>query len=180
MDLSLRRVNEREKREKLDEIKKEQKSEKILELVAHKLKKDVKIFYDEISSKIFKDYLNLHTCFEEVSLGKINLEDLGFEKTLAKELTENIQQKIRPPEVEIKGELKIVSYKSDGIETIKKVLAPLLNDSTTIKYEGAAKYKITIKSDDYKSAEKILKKAVDDTIKTMEKNEGTAEFIRAE
>jgi len=180
VDLSLRRVNEREKREKLDDIKKEQKSEKIVDLVAHKLKKELKSFYGDISSKVFKDYLNLHTCFEEVSLGKVNLEELGIEKTLAKELTENILQKIKPPEVEIKGDLKIISYKSDGIEIIKKVLAPFINDTITIKYEGAGKYHVIVKSDDYKSAEKILKKVVDDTIYTLEKNEGHAEFIRAE
>ena len=42
IDLSLRRVNEGQKRAKVDEIKKEQMAEKILEFVAKKLNKDIK------------------------------------------------------------------------------------------------------------------------------------------
>ena len=48
IDLSLRRVNESEKRRKIDEIKKEQDSEKIVEIAAGKIGVKTEQLYNEI------------------------------------------------------------------------------------------------------------------------------------
>ena len=56
IDLSLRRVNEGQRRAKVNEIKKEQKAEKIIEFVAKKLKKDIKEIYKTISDNILTKY----------------------------------------------------------------------------------------------------------------------------
>src|SRR3989339_358149 len=45
IDLSLRRVNESQKRAKIDEVKQEQKAEKIIEMLSHALKKEHKVLY---------------------------------------------------------------------------------------------------------------------------------------
>ena len=54
IDLSLRRVNESQKRKKLEDIKQEQKSEKIIETVAQELHKDPKQFSELMNEKICK------------------------------------------------------------------------------------------------------------------------------
>ena len=51
IDLSLRRVNESEKRRKIDEIKKEQNSEKIVEIAASKIGIKAEELYRHISEK---------------------------------------------------------------------------------------------------------------------------------
>ena len=64
IDLSLRRVNESEKRRKIDDIKKEQNSEKIVELAAQKIGIKTEQLYKEILDKISMDYASLHEFFD--------------------------------------------------------------------------------------------------------------------
>ena len=59
IDLSLRRVNSNQRREKLDEIKQELKSEQLIKTIAKKLNKDFKKLYDEVSKKIFQEYSHI-------------------------------------------------------------------------------------------------------------------------
>src|SRR3989339_2016977 len=63
IDLSLRRVTETQRRKKVDEIKQEQKAEKILEFVAKDLNVDTKKLFDDLSPNIFKKYASLYEFF---------------------------------------------------------------------------------------------------------------------
>ena len=56
IDLSLRRVTETQRRTKVDEIKQQQKAEKILEFVAKDLNLDTKKLLEEITENISKKY----------------------------------------------------------------------------------------------------------------------------
>jgi len=182
IDLSLRRVNERQRIAKNNTIKMEQKSEKIVELAAQKIGEDPKKAYENVYSKVSKKYSTLIECFEEVSVDAVKLESLGVEKHLAQELTELIKQRIKPPQIEIKGQMKITLYLSDGISIIKDAFTDVLKSekSLTIKYGGAGKYLFNIISEDFKDAEKKMEKAVTHISTKIQKSGGTAEFKRAE
>ncbi len=181
IDLSLRRVNEMQKRKKLDSIKQEQLSEKIIEFVASKRKEPVEALYNLISEKILEKYPSLFDAFEAVVTGGFDLDGV-LEKSLAKELTDIIKQRIRIREIEIGGDLKIASHAPNGVEIVKEALikAQSAKGSPIIKYKGAGTYSITVKSDDYKAAEKALKQAVDEFLKYAKENKATAEFVRIE
>src|SRR3989338_4852947 len=69
IDLSLRRVNEGQKRAKVNEVKQHQKCEKIIEMVARAMKKDLKALFAEVSDNALKKYDTLYSCFEEVTIG---------------------------------------------------------------------------------------------------------------
>ena len=72
---------------------------------------------------------------------------------------EEICSKIKLPSVEIRGIMEITNEKSDGVEIIKKILIDVLKKDSTIDitYLGAPKYRLSITSDNFKSAEKLLK-----------------------
>ena len=176
IDLSLRRVNEGQKKKKLSEIKQEQKAEKIIEGVAKKLKKDVQDVYDEVAKHVFEKYPYLHECFNEIVKDEVNFEELGVNKKIAEELTAAVKERIKPEEVEIKGKLTIVSYDSNGIAIIKEAFSKIKN--VDVKYLGAGKYGMTVKAEDYKTAEKILEKNSDAVVEFIEKNKGEASFER--
>ncbi|OIO61517.1 translation initiation factor IF-2 subunit alpha [Candidatus Woesearchaeota archaeon CG_4_10_14_0_2_um_filter_33_10] len=180
IDLSLRRVNEGQRRAKVNEIKKEQKAEKIIEFVAKKLKKDVNDIYKEVSDNVFKKYDLLYPFFEDVAEKRINLEELDIPKELVKELKEVIKQKIKPIEVNIKGNIKLVSYASDGVEIIKDAIKKGMDKNIKILYVGGGKYNIKVKASDYKAAEKILKNSTEAIIQYAEKNDVKASFEREE
>ncbi|MEM4263827.1 MAG: S1 RNA-binding domain-containing protein [Candidatus Woesearchaeota archaeon] len=181
IDLSLRRVNEMQKRKKLDSIKQEQLSEKIIEFVANKRKENVEALCNTISEKILEKYPSLFDAFEGVVRGEVDLAKI-LDKDLAKELTDVIKQRIRLHEIEVGGDIKLISYAPNGVEVVKAALkkAQESKSSPVIKYKGAGTYSITIKSDDYKAAEKALKQAVDEMLKYAKEHKAIAEFTRIE
>jgi translation initiation factor 2 subunit 1 len=180
IDLSLRRVNEGQRRAKRNEIKQEILAEKIIEFIARKKDQNIKKLYDEITDKVFERYMTLYSCFEEVINKDLKLTDLGIEKKLADEITEIIKQRIKPPEVEIKGKFNISVKTGNGIEVVKKALklGKDINKDIEISYESAGKYNIIIRAPDYPTAESILKQLIECVEKEIKSNKGEFEFIR--
>ena len=178
IDLSLRRVNEGQKRKKVNEIKQEQKAEKIIEGLAKKLNKNVDDLYKEISIKIFEKYEYIHECFNDIVADSVNLEKLGFDKEIGDDLTKAVKEKIKPVEVRIKGVLKMKSYAPDGIEIIKATLKKAEGECIKVKYKGAGEYNIVVNAHDYKEAEKILKNSVDKVTRYAEKKKTIVNFER--
>ncbi len=183
IDLSLRRVGENQRRKKADSLKQEQKSEKILENVAKELHKENKQFYEDVFSKISKEYDSLASCFTAIVKDEANLVDLGIEKDAAKRITEIVKDRMKPSKAIISGELSMKSYAHDGIEIIKSALKKAEDagkDNISIRYAGGGSFKIVITADDYKQAEKILKECLDPALEFMEDQDAEAKFKRIE
>ncbi len=162
IDLSLRRVSEGQRREKADLIKKDQKALKIVEFVADKLKIDKHKMYDDLVKKSSQDYDTLHDLFEEFIVDENELQRLQLDKKTYDLLAEVIRQRIKPPEVEIEGEISLKSYAPDGVEVVKNILiaADKTDEAITLRYKGGGAYTINIQLDNYKDAEKIMDKAI--------------------
>ena len=181
IDLSLRRVSEMAKRKKQEEIKQEQKAEKIIEVSAKELKIDVQKLYDEITRKLFEKYSSLYSAFEDIVNSGKSLVDFGIDRKYAEPVDVIIKQKIKPPEIIIGGSLKLLSYASDGVEVIRNSLKDAeKNKNITIKYLGNGQFLLKVTAKDYKSAEKILKDTVDYAVEYVGKHEGAGEFARQE
>ena len=187
IDLSLRRVNDNQKRLKINEIKQEQLAEKIVEFIAKKLDMPLTTLYKQVTEKLLKKYDGLYPCFQDVVKDAEILTKLGIEEKVAKTLEEAIKQRIKETEVEIKGNLTIQTYASDGVDIIKKSLEKGEKVGTEIgkgkirlRYEGSGKYSLSVKSENYKDAEKILEKSTSTIIKFIEDNDGQASFARTE
>jgi len=180
IDLSLRRASEGQRRKKNEAIKSEQRAEKILEGLAKQLKLDFNQVYDEVAEGAFSKYEYIHQAFKDVVEKDLDLSTLGIKKTIAIPLTEIIKEKIKPPSVQIKGELNLISYEIEGVDIVKKALEKAKDENITVSYGGAGKYNIVVVAPDYKTAEKLLKQKTDAVIKFMEKSKGVAEFIREE
>ena len=180
IDLSLRRVNESEKKRKIEDIKKEQNAEKIIEIAAGKIGIKTEQLYKEVSDKILKDYASFHEFFEEAIKDEKLLENT-IDKKYLKILDDTVKQRIKPSEVEIKGKMKITTFAPDGIDIIKEALKKAessVKGKIIINYLGSGLYRFMIKAPDYKEAEKLMKNATESAIELVSKHEGTAEFSR--
>ena len=78
--------------------------------------------------------------------------------------------------------MEITNEKSDGVEIIKKILIDVLKKDSTIDitYLGAPKYRLSITSDNFKSAEKLLKPIIAEIQTDIEKKKGSFKFTREE
>jgi len=76
--------------------------------------------------------------------------------------------------------MEITNEKTDGVEIIKKILLDELKKDSTIDitYLGAPKYRLSITSDNFKSAEKILKPIIVEIQSNIEKKKGSFKFTR--
>lgn len=180
IDLSLRRVNDKQRRTKNSQIKQEQLAEKIIELVAKDLKLDVKTLYRTVSDKVFQEYDLIHACFQDAVMEEFNLEKLGLEKKVLEKLKEAVFLRIKPPEVMIAGNFSIITYDPNGVQIVKDALKFVKGEGVEIKYMGAGKYRLTIKAGDYKTAEDILEKITENVIASVEDKDGEASFERIE
>ncbi|MEM0230690.1 MAG: S1 RNA-binding domain-containing protein [Candidatus Woesearchaeota archaeon] len=188
VDLSLRRVNNKERQEKIEWMKKEQLAEKIVENVAYSLKKDFKQLYEEVTSKVFAKYEDLNSCFAKVLNGSESLEKLGVEKQVAEHITKVILQRMKPEFVSIKGELKLTSYEPNGIEIIKDAIKRGMNAcqkenpnvKVEIKYAGAGTYNVAFTSHEYKEIEKVISAFTEAISKFVEEHNSEWEFSRKE
>lgn len=180
IDVSLRRVNEAQKRAKVEERKAEQKAEKLVEILAHNLKEKPKEVYDAVAKILLPKYDMLNYAFTDVVENDISLEKLGLDKKYAKPLTDIVIDKIKPKEVSIEGDLKVSSYKINGLDIIKETLikADEVHESITYRYLGAGSWKVTVKAPEYKEAEGILKESLDIVKDEMQKAQGTFSFER--
>ena len=162
VDLSLRRVSATMKQKKSEEIKQEQKAEKILELLAQKLKTDLRATYEDFGNKIWEEYGSLSQFFQEAAVGEINLKDSGIPQKYIAPLAEILKEKIKPPTIEVEKELELSSEASNGIDIIKESLkrsidlAKEKHYNLSINYISAPRYRFKLSAPDYKAAEKIM------------------------
>jgi translation initiation factor 2 subunit 1 len=160
IDLSLRRVNSNQRKEKLEEIKQELKAESILKSVSKKISMPVLDVYKKVSEPILKEYVYLYDAFRDVAEGETSLEKLGVIPQIAKELNDVILDKFKPEKIIIQGKLELQTYDSAGVDKIKKTLQSIekVSETISIHYLGGGRYRIIVEDFDYIPAEKDLKK----------------------
>lgn len=181
IDLSLRRVNESQKREKNALIKQEQKAEKILENLAAELKQEPKKLYAQIARPILAEYEYVHQAFQAHVENETDLHGLAIPKEIIDKLLARVVEKIKPKSVTIHGTLTLTTYAADGIDRVNQALvaATAAAEGVTISYLGSGTYKLAVVAEEYKDAEAALDKAVAAATAVLKKTEGgVAAFTR--
>lgn len=182
IDLSLKRVNDHQKREKIQQWKNEQKAKKLLEMVAERIGTPPEKFYDKVAADLTKKYGSLFRAFEEAVTDPDVLKEDGFKGTWIPAFIETAEENIAIPYVKVKGFVNLFSPDKEGIKHIIGALkaAEKRQDSieVTVKYNSAPLYCIEVQAPEYKIAEKELKEAAEKAIGYIEKMGGEGEFTR--
>ena len=179
IDLSLKQVSKDQKKQKLKEVKKYEKGKTLLENLQEKAKlTDEEV--EKLEDKLYTKFDSVYDGFMSIARNGINIvTDLKFTKKITTAI-EEICSKIKLPSVEVRGIMEITSDKSNGVEIIKKTLLDIIkkDSAMNITYLGAPKYRISITSEDFKSAEKSLKPIIEEIQTNIEKKKGLFKFTR--
>ena len=183
VDLSLKRVNEHQKRDKIQEWKNSQKAIRLMGRLAEQIGKSEEQCYKEFGNDLITKYGSLYAAFEEGAYDLQTLRKDGFEGEWIEVFATVAKENITIPFVNIKGYLEVKSWLPDGIDHIRDVFLEAekseFEDVTIqVKYIGAPHYIITIRAPDYKVAEDEMKKTVEKIKKTMKERNGECEFHR--
>lgn len=183
VDLSLKRVNEHQKREKIQEWKNSQKSEKLMEMLSKRLNKSIDKCYNDFGNVLIKKYGSLYVAFEEAAYDIETLKKDGFKEDWVKDFEVIAKTSITIPFVNIKGYIDVTSWLPDGINYIRNALieaeeSQFEDVKIEIKYIAAPRYMISIRAPDYKIAEMEMKKSVEKIQNSIKKHYGSCEFHR--
>lgn len=176
VSLSLKRVNDKQKSDKMKEWNKERKAEKFLKKVAEKTGEDYDKVYEDVSFPFQKNFGTTFDGFEESLVDKDGVSKIIPEKyveTVLEVAKDNISLK----KVKLEGDLKITVPEGDGISIIKNSLE--VGEGVTVSYISAPKYKIRVWGRNHNQAKKNMKNTVNMIQKKIEEEGGTFSFERA-
>jgi translation initiation factor 2 subunit 1 len=152
VDVSLRRVNENERKQVLEFFDSNQKAERMIGVASKKTKIDVPA---NIVQEILKSYSSVYDfAYDVYEKGEAIAEKVGMPKKLATAYFELVQISMKPSKVTVKAEIKAISMKPKGVEDIRAVLSDAEGDS--IKYLGAPRYMAVIEDESFKQANKRM------------------------
>ncbi|MCS7120653.1 MAG: translation initiation factor IF-2 subunit alpha [Nitrososphaerota archaeon] len=184
IDLSLRRVTRREKRETILLWKRKKRAESILKTAAQRLGMS-----DEIREKIalqlqeaFGDiYEGLERAIKE---GPEVLIKCGLTKEVAEVIVEISREKIKAPTVKVKGNLRISCAKPDGVLKVKEALLKAKEVKTPpgseikIYVVSPPRYCMEVMAADHKEANAIIEEAARKAIEFIIREGGLGSFER--
>lgn len=182
VDLSLKQVGGDDRKQKLMEVKKNEKGTAFMEVIKQKCNltdEQVRKYSETIMEKGI-----LYDVIESVAKKGVKvIEDLDLPKEVIVAI-EEAASKIPIPTMEVRGTMEITCRKSNGIEIIKDVLKSVEDgksgSNVKISYIGAPKYRIAVNADNFKTAEKGLNAALAKIEQSISKNNGTFKFTREE
>jgi translation initiation factor 2 subunit 1 len=181
IDLSLKSVNDHQKRERIQQWKNEKKAEKLLEIVAQRMGISVDEAYDTFGNDVLEDFGTLYDAFESVVADTEAFKE-DYEGDWLEIFIEVAKENIAPPAVQIEGTLEMTSSAPNGVELIRKALLAGIEAANgadaKITSVGSPRYRIVVCAPEYKSAEDILKRVSTTAINSITADGGVAVLKR--
>jgi translation initiation factor 2 subunit 1 len=182
IDLSLKRINEHQRREKLLQWKNDQKAQKLLKQVQRLLAGETGAENMTFTDVLAEKYGSLYGAFEVASQdAKVFSKDNGKEAWVTA-FSKVARENIVPRQVSVSGIVEISHMGGNGLVRVQEALAEaekVAKDSITVQYVGAPRYRVTVAGEQYKNAEMLLKKAADAAVNSIKKAGGKGSFTHA-
>jgi len=183
VDLSIRRIKDSERRWKAQRIKLEQRAEKLLEIAANKLGKNLDQAYEEVGFALQDKFGDIYSAFESAAKSKESIAD-AVDERWAEVLSEVAASTVQPPSYKVTGYLRLSCTLPNGVEIIKSAMINARNslrgESTNVEfyYVGSPRYRIEVVAQSYKAAESAIQRAAETAIEAVTRSSGKGEFQR--
>ncbi len=175
ISLSIKKVDKNQENFKMKEYRLSQRAEKLLEIAAKQLGKDLPKAYEEVGYLLQEAFGSLYEGFK-AALTPGALEKKGIPEKWAAIIKELAEKNIEQKEFEFRAKIFINSSKSDGIDVIKSILTEAQKNGLQVHYIAAPEYLVKMKTKNAKKGEKEFNAALENIEKS---GKGRAE-IRVE
>lgn len=183
IDLSLKRVSDVEREQKVLEWKRAQRAEALLSLAAKRLGSSLAEAYEKVGWRLEDRYGEAYAGLEEaVRRGVEALREAKVDETWVSVVYEVAKEHIELPMVKVMGRLELRSTHAKGALHIKQSLMKALEFAKDKGYNvkiytaGAPFYNIEVVAEDYKQAESVLKEVADVALAELKSLGGTGSF----
>tara|TARA_B110000014_G_C19910689_1_gene471213 strand:+ start:1 stop:804 length:804 start_codon:yes stop_codon:yes gene_type:complete len=183
IDLSLKQISKDQRKKKLLDVKRFEKEQGTLKNIQEKANLS-STEIEELEDQILSKYDSVYDAMLNIAIkGSNEIKELKLENKILS-VIEDIASKMKLPSVELRGILEISNNQSNGVELIQKILSDAEKEKEEVKVEitylGAPKYRLSLISQDFKTAEKALKPIIEDIEKSVKKHHGIYNFTREE
>lgn len=184
IDLSIKAINDHQRREAIQAWKNEQKADKFIELLAERQKTTVEKLMQQFGRKLIETYGSIYNAFQEAAdLGEDAFTEAGLKGDWVKPFVDFAKENIQAQFVDISGFVDLQTSAPDGVKHIVKALKAAekseFEDVTIeVTYIGPPHYRIHVKAPDFKVAEQELEKAADRAVQIVSKAGGKGTFHR--
>lgn len=184
IDLSLKAVNDHQRRETIQAWKNEQKADNYLKMMAERQKTTAEALMADFGGKLIETFGSLYGAFEQAAeYGQEAFDQENLKGPWVQPFIDFAKENIQASFVEITGYVDVQSHAADGVKHVAKALKAAekseFEDVTIeVTYMGAPHYRVTVKAPDFKIAEDQLKGAADRAIAIIQKSGGSGSFHR--
>ena len=184
IDLSLKDVNDHQRKDKIQEWKSEQKADNWMEIAFGKDISDEK--YGAIANELIAAYGSLYDGFEQAAIhGHEGLEEVDLNDEEIDAIVETARDNVSVPFVQVTGYVDLECSAGDGVDAVREALQAAEGNGEIpeevdleVTYVGAPEYRIEVKAPDYKTAERELEASATRATDEITGRGGTGEFHR--
>lgn len=174
--LSIKRVPKDKASSKLNEFKRATKAEKMLELIANKLKKSLEQAYKDVGYDIIEAFGSLTKGFEIAAKNHDLFKSKEINEKWIDAIFDIVNKNRAGKSYKVVADLNLISYKPDGVRIIKNVLGKIKEKDVQIRYVSAPNYSLVGTGNNYKELEAKVNKIGESIVKDMTKAGGKASF----
>ncbi len=162
VDLSMRRVSESQKREKLTELRNEKRARRLLEVIRERLNMNEDSFYEKVEIPILENFQNYHQALlQSAQIGPEVLEKAGIDSEIAKAIHNLTAKEYEKTGVELIGIITASVYSGHGAQVLRQCFEKAYNEGIKIgegikiemAVDAAPRYRVNIRAPDWKKAE---------------------------
>ena len=182
IDLSLKRINDHQRREMIQSWKNEQRALRLLGLVAQGIGTEVDATHALFAGALVEKHGSLFGAFEAASADAKKFQKENGKAPWVAAFLKIAQENLVPPHVGITGTLEVSDSSPKGLEHVRAALAAaeaVDPESVTVQYVGAPRYRLTVSGIQYKHVEELLKKASEAALARIKESGGQGTFARA-
>jgi translation initiation factor 2 subunit 1 len=182
IDLSLKRINDHQRREKTQQWKNEGRALRLVDQVAQALKITPDQAADLFGSTLLEKYGSLFGAFEIASADPKRFQKENEKAAWVTAFLKVARESIVPPQVTILGTLEITDPGPAGVEGVRAALTAAEKvdpAAVEVQYVGAPKYRLRVVASQYKQAEETLKRATEAALQAIHASGGEGSFARA-
>ena len=184
IDLSLKDVNDHQRKDAIQNWKNEQKADNWMEIAfGEDLDDDT---YRRIAAELLDATGSLYAAFEETAIrGEEVLAETDLAADEREAIVETARDNVSVPYVSVTGYVDLRCHAPNGVDQIKEALQAAEGNGSvpeeielTVEYIGAPEYRIRVQAPNYKVAERELEASAERATAYLASNGGEGEFHR--
>ncbi|WP_335999526.1 translation initiation factor IF-2 subunit alpha [Halorientalis halophila] len=167
IDLSIKDVNDHQRKDKIQEWKNEQKADNWMELAFGEDLEDET--YAAIANEFLAEFGSMYDGFEQAAIhGEEALEPTDLSEDEIEAIVETARDNVSVPYVTVTGYVDLTCPDGEGVDVIKEALQAAEGNGEVpeeveleVTYVGSPEYRIRVRAPDYKTAESHLEESAD-------------------